>query len=115
MDIFNVTNLTCGKNYGNYGNYGFDISIDTALKNKDQKALKEALHQFEEIFLQMLYKQMKVTIPKSELFPEDRSKEILNSMFDETLIKEVSKNRGLGLADTMYKQLHAKIKTNHSK
>ncbi|NSW89475.1 MAG: rod-binding protein [Firmicutes bacterium] len=88
---------------------GFEEKLKRAMENKDEKALKETCQQFEELFLQMMYRQMKATVPKSGLFSENISTEIFDSMLDESLMKEASKANGVGLADMMYKQLYKKM------
>jgi flagellar protein FlgJ len=64
----------------------FGAKLQRAMENKDEKALKEACQQVEEIFLQMIYKQMKATIPESNFFSESMGKEVFSSMLDESLI-----------------------------
>jgi len=88
----------------------FEAKLQRAMENKDEKALKEACQQVEELFLQMIYKQMKATIPKSEIFSESMGKEVLNSMLDESLMKEAAKANGIGLAGMMYRQLYKKMR-----
>lgn len=88
----------------------FEAKLQRAMENKDEKALKEACQQVEEIFLQMIYKQMKATVPKSEVFSESMGKEVFSSMLDECLMKEAAKANGIGLADMMYKQLYKKMR-----
>ena len=88
----------------------FESKLQNAINNRDEKALKETCQQLEEVFLQMMYRQMKATIPKSDIFPESIGKEIFDSMLDECLIKEAAKANGIGLSDMMYKQLYKKMK-----
>jgi flagellar protein FlgJ len=88
----------------------FEAKLQRAMENKDEEALKEACQQVEEIFLQMIYKQMKATIPESNFFSESMGKEVFSSMLDESLMKEAAKANGIGLADMMYKQLYKKMK-----
>lgn len=53
---------------GLYEGNDFEAKLKRAMENKDEKALKEACQQVEEIFLQMMYKQMKATIPNLNYF-----------------------------------------------
>ena len=87
----------------------FEEKLKRAMENKDEEALKETCRQFEELFLQMMYKQMKATVPKSGLFSESIPTEFFDSMLDESLVKEASKAKGIGLADMMYKQLYKEM------
>jgi len=83
----------------------FDKMLNNAIKNKDDKELKKACKEFESTILYMVYKSMKATIPKSNLIPESAGRDIIESMLDEQLVKEVSEKGGFGLAEMLYKQL----------
>lgn len=83
-------------------------SIEKELASKDDKKLKEACSEFEGILLQMMYKSMKDTVPKSDLIPEQSGRQIFESMLDEEIVRNASKNRTYGLAEAMYKQLKSK-------
>ncbi len=83
----------------------FERMLQDAIANKDEKRLKEACKEFEGIMLSMMFKQMRNTIPKSDLIPSDAGRDIFESMLDEALMEEASKGRGIGLADVLYKQL----------
>lgn len=87
----------------------FDQRLKSAMNSKDEKELRKACDDFEAIMLNMMYRQMKATVQKSDLIPEDTGNEIFNSMLDDELMKEASKARGMGLADVLYKQLTKKL------
>ena len=89
----------------------FEEKLRQAMENYDEGSLKEVCQQFEALFLQMLYKEMKATVPKSGLFSEADgiSGDIMNSMLDEALMNEASKSKGIGIADVMYKQLYKEM------
>lgn len=89
----------------------FEENLRSAMERKDEKALKEACNQFEGILLQMMYKQMKATVPKSSLFPEDAGTEFFESMLDDKLVENASQTSGIGLADLLYKQLSKQMKS----
>lgn len=91
----------------NEGN--FEERLKNAMDQKDEKELKKVCREFESIMLNMMYKQMKATVPKTELIPGDAGRDIFESMLDDNLIEEASRGRGMGLADIMYKQLSKKI------
>lgn len=88
----------------------FEKSLIKAMDEKDLKELKDVCNQFEGIMLDMMYKQMKATIHKSELLPEDAGREIFESMMDEKLVEEAAESGGMGLSDVLYKQLSARLK-----
>ena len=52
----------------------------------------------------MMYKQMKKTVPKSDLFEQSAGREIFEEMLDEELMDDATQ-RGVGVAEVLYKQL----------
>ena len=82
----------------------FEDILRKAYSSGDKEKLKEVCNEFEGIFLQMMYKQMKRTVPESELLPESTGREIFQDMLDDELIKNAAK-RGTGLSEDMYRQL----------
>jgi flagellar protein FlgJ len=83
----------------------FAARLEAAARNNDDKELKKACQEFEAIMLDMIYKQMKATVIKSDLVETEPGREIFESMLDEELTSEAAKAGGLGLADSLYKQL----------
>jgi flagellar protein FlgJ len=83
----------------------FDNRLNDAIKRKDGKELKKVCKEFESTILNMLYKSMKSTVPKSDLIPRSVGRDIIESMMDEELVKEASKKGGFGLAEMLYKQI----------
>jgi len=86
----------------------FESVLKKAFDDGDKKKLKEACDQFEAIMLQMLYKQMKATVPEGGLTEKSTAREMFEDMLDETLM-EKSSQRGIGLSDMMYRQLSAQM------
>ncbi len=79
-------------------------------KLKDDNKLKKACFELESLFLNQLMKQMRATIPKSEMMGGGKSEEIYTAMLDSQLAKEISLTKGIGLGEMIYKQM-AKGKT----
>lgn len=71
----------------------------------EDKKLREACQGFEEMFLNLMYSKMRDTVPKDTLLGESNGQQIMQSMLDEQLTKEMAKAGGVGLADMLYKQL----------
>lgn len=67
--------------------------------------LRQACQQFEEIFLRMLLKELRATVPKSGLLPQGLDREIFGAMLDENYARAASQAGGIGLADRLYQQL----------
>lgn len=82
----------------------FEKRLQEAVAKKDTKELKAACQEFESIFLDIMYNQMKATVPKSDLLPSDSGRDIFESMLEEQYMIEASKNGSFGLAAMLYKQ-----------
>lgn len=82
----------------------FEKRLKAATEKGDDAELKEVCKEFESIFISMMYKQMRATVPKSDYLQSDSATEIYNSMLDDELCKAASQ-KGIGLGDMMYKQL----------
>jgi flagellar protein FlgJ len=83
----------------------FEKLLKSAVEERDDKKLKEACRQFEGFMIEMMYKQVKATIIKSDLMAQDPGTEIFSSMLDEKLAEISSHSGGFGLAEVLYKQL----------
>ena len=88
----------------------FEKRLQKAMDSGDDQQLKKVCKDFESIILNMMYKQMKATIPKSDLIEKSTATEIYESMLDDKLVEEAAKNGGIGLADMLYKQLSSRRK-----
>ncbi len=88
------------------------LSTDSAsrLRSKDPEALKKACKGVESLFVNMMLKEMRKSIPKSGLFQESMQRDIYTSLFDQQVAQEVSGvGRGIGIADMLYEQLSRKM------
>ena len=83
--------------------------VNEAALSKRDKELKEACKGFEAMFLSMMYKQMRATVPENKLFGESNGQKIFMDMRDNELMKTVADSGGLGLADLMYRQLSPQV------
>lgn len=76
---------------------------------KRDKELKKACEGFEAMFLNMMYRQMRATVPENSLFGESQGEKIFKDMRDDELMKQVAAGGGIGIADMMYKQLKPQV------
>ncbi len=83
----------------------FESALEKAVRDKDEKKLKKACSELESVFVNMMFKQMRSTIQKSELFGGGYAEEMYEDMLYEKYSEEASKNNGIGLADILYRQL----------
>ncbi len=82
----------------------FEDMLKKAYSSGDKEKLKEVCKEFEGLLMQMMYKQMKRTVPESELLPPSSGREIFQDMLDEKLIDNATQ-RGVGLSEVLYRQL----------
>lgn len=94
----------------NAADKSFEDALNAAVKSKDTDKLKNVCKEFEGILMNMMYKQMKATVPKSDLIPEQSGREIFQSMLDDELVNQASERSSFGLAETLYKQLSRQVK-----
>ena len=87
------------------GDKSFEERLKAAVEKNDDGELKAACKQFEGIMLDIIYKQMKATINRSNLVKADVGRNIFESMLDETMMDNASQLSTFGLADSLYKQL----------
>lgn len=89
----------------------FEKRLVKAMDEKDKEELKEVCQEFESIMLNMMFKEMRATVMKSDLIPEDAGTEIFQSMLDEQYVEKASESGGIGLGDMLYKQLSKKLES----
>jgi peptidoglycan hydrolase FlgJ len=80
----------------------------TALKKEastqSPEALRETARQFESLFTTMMLKSMRQATPDDPLFGSDQQS-FYQDMFDQQMAVQLSKGKGLGLADMLVQQL----------
>ena len=91
---------------------GFAEELSKAQKNTMddpayQKRLKQACQGFESMFMQMMWKEMRGTVPENSLFGESQGEKIFRDMLDTEMVDRMTQAGGLGLADLMYQQLRS--------
>ena len=69
------------------------------------RRLRKACEDMESLFVHQLLKEMRATIPKSELFGKSHARDIYTGMLDGRLAQEIAQNRGLGLSALLMRQL----------
>jgi len=97
-------------------NHGFDTasimrqatsapSPSKAPGEQDPPRLKELTQEFEAIFIQQMYKEMRSTIPDDGLIPRTNAEDTFVQMQDLEAAKATARQGGIGLAEMMMKQL----------
>lgn len=105
MDIGNITP------YIPSSDNSTDIAskLEKAYTEKDDKKLKEVCKDFESIFVNLLLKEMRKSVPENELMPKSFATQTFEEMLDEKISDNISKENGIGIADMMYKQMSKKL------
>lgn len=86
----------------------FEAALKKAYDEGDKTKLKEVCTEFESLMLKNLYQQMKATVPKDDFIGDSNAQDIFQGMLDDELMNK-SSERGVGIADMMYKQLSAQM------
>lgn len=91
---------------------GFADELKAAQKNtlddpEYQQKLKDACKGFESMFIQLMWKEMRRTVPEDSLFGQSNGEKIFRDMLDTEMVDRMSEAGGFGLADVMYDQLTA--------
>lgn len=79
-------------------------AAEKAQAEKDDTKLKKTCQDMEAMFLNMMMADMRKTIQKSKLVDSSKE-EIMTSMLDTEMTKNMAKAGGMGLADMLYRQL----------
>ncbi|MEY4761435.1 MAG: hypothetical protein RLZZ200_1291 [Pseudomonadota bacterium] len=74
------------------------------VRSKDPEAIKAVARQFEALFTSMMLKSMRDATPKDGLFSSDQQ-DFYQEMFDQQIATQMSKGKGLGLAEMLVHQL----------
>jgi Rod binding domain-containing protein len=77
----------------------------TGPKTHTEAQLKEVSRNFESIFIQMMFKEMRHSIQKSNLFGNSQATEFFESMQDEQLSKQLASSGGIGIGNVIYQKL----------
>ena len=75
-----------------------------AIASGDETVLQEAAQQFEAIFVQMMLKEMRDTLPEGGLF-DDESLRFYQDMMDKELSQTLVAGDGIGLSEVIERQL----------
>jgi flagellar protein FlgJ len=75
-----------------------------AARERSPEALRETARQFEGLFIQMIVKAMRESLPKDGLFDSEQVR-FFQGMFDQQISLDLAQRGGLGLAEVLYRQL----------
>jgi flagellar protein FlgJ len=81
-------------------------TLKQAAAKGNPQALREAARQFESLFTSMMLKSMRQASFKDPIFGSDQA-DLYQEMYDDQVAAEMSKGKGLGLADMLVQQLRS--------
>lgn len=73
-----------------------------------KQELRDACMQFEAVFIQRMWEQMRATVPK-EGYLHSKEQDMYISMFDQEMSMEMTRAGGIGLADILFDQLKERL------
>jgi len=79
-------------------------TVSGGKKAADAENLEKVSREFESIFIHQMLKAMRKTVVRSDLLGSFAGEQY-ESMMDEELSKEISKHKGIGLAEVIHRQL----------
>lgn len=74
-------------------------------KTQDDAKLKKTCQELESVFLNMLLKSMRDTVPKSKIGGNTQQTETMQSMLDMEMTRNMAAAGGTGIADMLYRNL----------
>ena len=88
----------------------WDSRISASLKTdgdatSDDIKLKKTCQEMEGVFLNMMLKSMRATVPKNSLASKSLQSDTMQSMFDMEMTRNLAMGKGTGLAEMMYRNL----------
>ena len=84
-----------------YNDFAGLAKLEAEAKQRSPEATREAARQFESLFVQMMLKSMRTA---SAVLAEDRDT-TYEEMFDQQIALDLTRNKGLGIADMMVRQM----------
>jgi flagellar protein FlgJ len=87
-----------------YTNFSGLQALKRAAAKNDPTAVRKVAQQFESMFTRMMLKSMRDAVGTDPIFGSDQEK-MYQGMYDDQLALQLSKGRGLGLADMLVRQL----------
>ena len=87
-----------------YADFAGLAALKKGARQNDPATLRAVAKQFESLFARMMIKSMRDAVGSDPIFGSDQEK-MYQSMFDDQLSLEMTRGRGLGLADMLVRQL----------
>lgn len=89
------------------------VADQSGQASRDDAKLREACKGMEAVFLNMMLSEMRKTVPKTGLLgDQSNADEIMKSMLDSEMTKNIAQAGGIGLGDMLYRQLRLTTTAN---
>lgn len=90
-----------------YADFNQLTQLKKGAREESPEAIRQVAKQFESLFVQMMLKSMRDTVPESELFGS-QAERLYRDMYDKQLSLTISNGKGIGLAKVLERQLGGK-------
>lgn len=87
-----------------YTDFAGLAALKKSVRNNDPAAVRQVAKQYESLFARMMIKSMRDAVGKDPLFGSDQEQSY-QDMYDDQLSIELTKGKGLGLADMLVRQM----------
>jgi flagellar protein FlgJ len=91
-------------NAGVYGDFAGLEKLKAGARANDPATIRQVAQQFESLFARMMIKSMRDAVGRDPIFGSDQA-QTYQGMYDDQLSLELTKGKGLGLADMLVRQL----------
>lgn len=83
--------------------------VENTQQKDSEKKLQQVCDDFSSLFVSMLWKEMRNTIPDDGLIKKSMAEKIFQEMSDDEASKNMAKNDGFSLSKVLYDQLKAGV------
>ena len=84
------------------------VQTEKLKSTKEQKDLQNACADFESVLLNYMFQAMKKTVGDGGLFGDSFRKDMYESLFFEKISQKIAESRGVGIGESLYRQLSTK-------
>ncbi len=82
-----------------------ELSRENLNAGQDKARLRKAAQEFEALLVEQMLKEMRKTVPESNLFGEEKGREIFREMLDGEFARLMTGRGGIGIADFIVRSL----------
>jgi len=89
------------------------VTTDTkagSVQSKQDKELRKACKDFEVVFNDMVFKAMRKTVTKDNLFGSNKEEEMFSDMLDTKISEQAAETNPSGIGAMLYRQLSVNLK-----